>query len=298
MLATAEAVTLHTLLATYPTTAALKRGEVGSPLVHLDFADVRQANTAFKALVRDEKFDVGELAIVTYLQAKAFGTAYALLPVVVVGRSQHHSLLYNPARGHLDPADLANRRVGVRAYTQTTGAWVRAILEQDHGVDFTRVRWVTFEEPHLREFRDPPWVERAPAGKSLQQMLVDGELDAAIFGNEVPGAPLQPLIPDADAAAAAWAALHGGTPINHMMVIRKSIATSRPEIVGELYRLLLESRNAAGGSADHQAIRFGVENNRHTLELIIEYSVRQGLIPRRMSVDELFDETAHALEAA
>jgi 4,5-dihydroxyphthalate decarboxylase len=287
---------LHTLLATYPGTAALKRGNVSSPLVHFDFAEVKVSNTAFKPLVREQKFDLGELAIVTYLQARAYRKPYVLLPAVVVGRGQHHTIVYNAERGALAPGDLNGRRVGVRAYTQTTGAWVRGILQDDYGVDFKRVCWVTFEDPHLAEYRDPDWVERAPAGKQLLQMLLDGELDAAIFGSEMPDARLKPLIPEPEIAARQWAERHGGVPINHMVVVRESIANSRPDVVREIYRLLRESRDAAPAGTGLNALRFGVEANRQSLETIIEYSERQRLIPRRFPVDELFDDVTRSLE--
>lgn len=288
---------LHTLLATYPGTRALKERLLRSPLVDFEFADVRVANTAFKALVRDHAFDVGELALITFLQARAHGSPYALLPAVIVGRHQHHTIRYDATRCRLHPGDLAGRRVGVRAYTQTTGAWVRGILEEDYGVDVTRVRWITFEDPHVAAYRDPPWVERAPAGAELLPMLLGGDLDAAIFGNELPNPALTPLIPDPDANAERWAERHGGAPINHMLVVRRSLVESRPDVVREVYRLLLESRHAAVGSgAAH--IRFGVEPNRRSLELLVDYAVRQQLIPRRVSVDELFHETGQLLAAA
>lgn len=283
-------LTLQTLLAAYPNTAALKNGNVRSPLVNFAFADVKTANKAFKALVREQKFDLGELAIVTFLQAKAYGKPYVLMPAVVVARGQHHTIFYNPERGHLNPGDLTGRKVGVRAYTQTTGAWVRGFLQEDYGADFRRVQWVTFEDPHVAEFTDPPWVRRAPEGKNLLQMLLDGEIDAAIFGSENPeGTPLKPLIPDATQAAARWAERHGGIPINHMMVVKESITRDRPDVVGEVYRLLKES-TAASPSKNSGALRFGVEAVRKSLEAIIEYSERQRLIPRRFSVDELFND--------
>jgi len=292
---TQTALTLHTLLATYPITAALKNGDVHSPLAHFDFEEVKVANTRFKALVREGKFDLGELAIVTYLQAKTYGKPYTLLPAVVVRRGQHHTILYNAERGELSPADLSGRRVGVRAYTQTTGTWVRGILEEDYGVDFRRVRWVTFEDPHLAEYRDPSWVERAPAGKELLQMLLDGELDAAIFGSQMPDAKLKPLIPDAEAAAQNWAERHGGIPINHMMVIKESITKARPDVVREVYRMLKESA-AAAPSKGTSAPRFGVEAACKSLETIIQYSESQGLIPHRFSVDELFNDFTRSLD--
>jgi 4,5-dihydroxyphthalate decarboxylase len=298
MTTNADTMTLHTLLGPQAGVAALKDGRITSPFVKLDCVDVKVANTMFKALVRDQKFDVGELAIVTFLQAKAYGKPYVLLPAVVVGRGQHHTIAYNPERGPLKPSDLNGRRVGVRAYTQTTGAWVRGILNEDYGVDLARLRTVTFEEPHLAEYRDPDTVERAPPGKELVPMLIDGEIDAAIVGDKLPDPRLEPLIPDAETAAAAWAERHGGVPINHMVVVRDSIAKSRPDVVRELFRMLLAGKQAAdlpeSGTA-RDPLRFGVEANRKSLEIIIKYALEQKLIPRRFSVDELFDETAHAL---
>jgi 4,5-dihydroxyphthalate decarboxylase len=281
---------LFTLLGNYPNTLAFKKGEVKSDLVDFDFADVKVSNTAFKPLVREAKFDVAELAIVTFLQAKTYGKPYVLIPATVLGRGQHHTIAYNPERGELKPSDLAGKRVGVRAYTQTTGAWVRGFLADDYGVDTAAVPWVTFEDPHLAEYKDPDFVTRASEGKTLVQMLLDGELDAAIVGDTLPDPRLKPLIADADAVARKWAQTHGGVPINHMMVVREAIAKSRPDIVQEIYRLLQESRRAApppaGGLLDPW--RFGVEENRRSLEIVIDYSHRQKLIPRKFTVDELF----------
>jgi 4,5-dihydroxyphthalate decarboxylase len=289
--------TLHTLLGNYPNTLALKRGDVCSPLVDFNFADVKVSNTAFKPLVREAKFDLAELAIVTFLQAKTYGKPYVLIPATMLGRGQHHTIAYNPERGPLTPSELVGKRVGVRAYTQTTGAWVRGFLADDYGVAPDKVRWITFEDPHLAEYKDPDFVTRAPEGNALLQMLLDGELDAAIVGDSLPDPRLKPLVPDADAVARRWAERHGGVPINHMIVVRDTIANSKPEVVKEVYRLLQESRRAVpppvGGALDPW--RFGVEANRRSLEIIIEHSVRQKLIPRKFSVDELFDDVTRAL---
>jgi len=289
-------LTLQTLLASHPNTSALRNGDLQSPLVNFVFADIKPANKGFKPLVREQKFDLGELAMVTFLQAKAHGKPYVLMPAVIVARGQHHTIFFNPQRGHLNPSDLNGRKVGVRAYTQTTGAWVRGFLQEDYGVDFRSIQWITFEDPHVAEFSDPPWVRRAPEGKQLLQMLLDGEIDAAIFGSENPeGTPLKPLIPDAAEAAARWARKHGGVPINHMMVIKESITQTRPDIVREVYRLLKESA-AAGPSIEKGAPRFGVEAVRKSLETIIQYSQSQALIPRRFSVDELFNDVTRSLD--
>jgi 4,5-dihydroxyphthalate decarboxylase len=291
-------VKLNTMLGNYPNVMALKKGELRSDLVNFDFVDVKVANQLFKPLVREAKYDCGELAIVTYLQAKTYGKPYVLLPAVVVGRGQHHTIAYNPERGPLTASDLAGRRVGARAYTVTTVTWVRGILEGDYGVDLGKVHWVTFEDPHLAEYRDPDFVERAPAGKTMVQMLLDGELDAAVVGDHLPDSRLKHLIPDPDVAARKWAQAHGGVPINHLVVIREEIARARPDAVREVYRLLEEAKDAAklpesGTALD--PLRFGVETNRASLEVIIDFAFRQGLIPRRYAVDELFADFNRSL---
>src|SRR5262245_20240439 len=183
MSTTTDTMTLSTMFGPQADVAALKDGRVTSPLVKLDCADVKVANTLFKAVVREQKFDVAELAIVTFLQAKAYGKPYVLLPAVVVGRGQHHTITYNPERGPLKPSDLNGKRVGVRAYTVTTGTWVRGILASDYGIDIDKVEWITFEDPHVAEYRDPDIVRRAPEGKELPQMLLDGEAAAGIVGD-------------------------------------------------------------------------------------------------------------------
>lgn len=298
MTSAVEKTKLYTLLGDYPNTMALKKGEVTSNLIDFVFADVKVSNTAFKPLVREAKFDVGELAIVTYLQAKTYGKPYVLMPATVLGRGQHHTVAYNPQRGPLSASDLMGKRIGVRAYTQTTGAWVRGFLSDDYGIDPTKVHWVTFEDPHVAEFNDPDFVTRAPEGKTLVQMLFEGELDAAIVGDKLPDPRLAPLIPNADAVARKWAEMHGGVPINHMMVVRDTISKSRPYLVKEVYRMLSESRCAVPPPPDGSVFdpwRFGVDSNRSSLEIIIDYSFRQKLIPRMFSVDELFDDCTRAL---
>jgi 4,5-dihydroxyphthalate decarboxylase len=291
-----EKTKLFTLLGDYKTSAALKSGEVRSDLVDLSFSDIKVANTGFKPLVREHKFDLGELAIITFLQAKTYGKPYVLIPAVVVARGQHHTIAYNPERGALTAAGLSGKRVGVRAYTVTTGVWVRGILKEQYGVDLDSIEWVTFEDPHLAEFTDPPAIKRAPAGKNIAQMLLDGELDAAIVGDKLPDPRLEHLIGDHEAAAKAWAKAHG-YPINHMLVIRSELSQKHPDVVREVFRMFKESRDAAVRAGDKNAaeLQFGIEPNRRSLDTIIDIAFAQGLIPRRFSVDELFDDTTRAL---
>jgi 4,5-dihydroxyphthalate decarboxylase len=264
---------MKALLGDYPCTAAFKLRAA------LSFEDIRPPSAGFKRVVRGLEFDVAELAITTFLMAKAAAGPYRLLPAVVLARMQHSRLVRNAERGPLAPRELEGRRVGVRSYSVTTGMWIRGILAEDHGVDCDRIAWVTFEEAHVAEFRDPPNVERAPAGKKLEDMLLAGEIDAAITGD----APIKdprvvPVIPDAEAAAREWRARNGAIQINHMVAVKPSVDAA------PLMRLLHESFAAAGNPEMNP---IGPEANRRNLEVAIEFVHRQGLIPRRYDVEEL-----------
>lgn len=281
------AMRLRTLLGNHPGTLALKSGALKSDLVEFDFVDYSPTNKGFKPMVREAAFDVSEMAIVTYLMAKSVGKPMVLLPDVVVARFQHGHALYNAKRGMLKPTDLAGKRVGIRSFTTTTGAWLRGILANDSGVDLNSVDWVTFEDAHVAEFKDT--TKRAPAGKQIIQMLVDGELDA-VLGEKVDHPDLKPLFADPAAEEKAWFATHGVVPINHLVVASQTLSEKHPDSLREVHRLLAESIKAS--SAAPQFMR---DEMHRSLELIIGYTAQQGLIPRAFSVDELFDDVTRSL---
>ncbi len=294
---TAEKIRVSVAFDDYPQTKALKNGEVASDRIALTFSDIKPANKFFKPMVREQRFDISEMAIGTFLQAKAVGKPLVLLPATIMGRFQHNTILCNVARP-LAPADLPGKRVGVRAYSQTTGVWVRGILQNDYGVDIGRIRWVTFEDGHVAEIGEPPGVERAGPDKTILKMLRDGELDAAIYGADLPNDPnFKSVIPDPDEAARLWHAKYKVVPINHMVVATESFSKSNPDAVRELFRLLAESKKAAGlprpGAIDF--LPFGLEGCRPALRTVIGYQLQQRLLPRPLEVDELFDATTRAL---
>jgi 4,5-dihydroxyphthalate decarboxylase len=290
---------LKALLGDYPNTRALKSGQVRPERAELDFADEKTVNKAFKRVVRDLEFDVAELAIATFLQAKAHGKPLVLLPAVVRGKFAHSTLQYNAERGELKPANLAGHRVGIRAYAQTTPLWVRGILQNEYGVDLDRVKWTTFEDPHVAEYREPATAERAAAGKKAREMLLEGELDAAILSEQRDAAEprLKTLIPDAPAAAQAWYRKHGVVPINHMVCVKESLSKSDPAAVADIYRMLAESKKASGlpKAGEPDGFTFGVEACRKALEMAIRFCTQQRLLPRPLTVDELFDDTTRQL---
>jgi 4,5-dihydroxyphthalate decarboxylase len=278
---------LRTLLGDHPCTAALKSGAIKSDVVEFDFVDYSPTNKGFKPMVREQAFDVSEMAIVTYLMAKSVGKPMVLLPDVVVARFQHGYALYHARSGTLTPRDLNGKRVGIRSFTTTTGAWLRGILANDYGVDLNSIDWVTFEDAHVAEFVDA--TKRAPAGKQIVQMLLDGELDA-VLGEKSEHPELKPLFAETPAEERAWSARHGIVPINHMVVVKQDLSKTHPEAVREVHRLLGEANKASVASP-----RFKTQEMRRSLELIIAYTAQQGLIPPAFAFDELFDDVTRTL---
>ncbi|MGM4927301.1 ABC transporter substrate-binding protein [Tardiphaga sp. 619_E2_N8_5] len=279
---------LRILLGDHPHTAALKSGAIISDLVELDFADYKPTNKGFKPMVRDGAFDVAEMAIVTYLMARSYDKPMVLLPSVMMARHQFGFAVTSPGAGIAGPKDLEGKRVGIRSFTTTTGAWLRGMLANDYGVNLDAIEWITFEDPHVAEYVDS--TTRAPAGKAIMQMLFDGELDA-VLGEKSDDPRVAQLFPDVAAAEKAWLARHGVVPINHMVVVSKQLSDTRPDVVREVHRMLEASRAAAAG----KSLSFDADAMNRSLALIADYSAQQGLIPRRFSVDELFDDVTRAL---
>jgi 4,5-dihydroxyphthalate decarboxylase len=286
------AVTLRTNLADSPVSLAMKEGRVSSELIKFDFCGPKTAHDGFKAMLRENAFDAGELAIVTYLQARAYGKPFVMLPAPMSGRFQHHCIGFNIEHGALQPKDIEGRIVGVRTYAQTTGLWVRGILQHEYGVDLEKVTWLTMDESHLREYQDPANCRRIEKGKRIDQMMLDGEIAAAILGVDMPKDPgVRTLIPNPVDAAKAWYQREGVIPINHMFVVHEEISRKRPDVVRELARLIRESRALAPPAAAAALPPLGVEANRKGLDMAIDWSFEQKIIPRRLKVDELFDDT-------
>ena len=274
-------ISLSAAIGRYPHTAALLDGAVTSPELRLEFADIAPISRAFAPMVRDGRFDVCEMAIATFLQARAWDKPLVLLPVVLAARFQEAALLCRADGPIHGPADLAGRRIGVRAYSQTTGMWLRGTLAETHSVAPDAMRWTTFEDAHVPEYRDPLWVERAPPGADMLAMLRDGTLDAAIFGNDTPAdAGLRTVFPDPAWSGAGFEALHGFVPVNHLLVARQSLFEQAPEIAAELVRLF------------HAAAPDRPRHTRATLQpaldLAMRYCVEQGLLPRPLTQAEIW----------
>ena len=293
-------LTLKANLAEYLNTKALRAGAITSDLVTIDFCGPQVANQGFKPMIREAKFDVSELAIVSFLQAREAGKPLVLLPVPILSRFQHHCISYNCTRGEMTPKDVEGKRVGLRSYSQTTALWVRSILQHEYGVDLGKIKWVSYDPPHPAEVSDPPFVEKyVPDKRSVEEMLADGAFDAAIVGTEIKDEPrVKPLIPDPHVKALAWYKTFGVVPVNHYLVVGRELSAARPDVIRELYRMCEASKTAnplTAGGVD--LLPMGLEANRKTIEAVVMYANEQGLIKRQFKVDELFDETTRTLGA-
>jgi 4,5-dihydroxyphthalate decarboxylase len=299
MSTTQEALKLNIMVGDYPNTVALTHGKVRSDRLQLNFAEAKVPHDNFKRVVKGE-FDVAELAIMTYLQAIGYGRPLFALPVVLHGRYQHAQIAYNADRGVLTPADLPGKRVGVRTYPQTTPTWVRGILQNDYNVDLSKIHFTTFDDGHVPEYRDPPNCQRSTSGKKLLQMLLDGDVDAAVLsGEDLKHPKLKSLIPDPAAAGRAWGAKYGALMVNHIMVVKSTLSKSDPGAVREIYRLLKESRKASAEPAPTDGIDIrpiGYSANKRNFEVAAQYAWKQRLMPRELKLDDLFDATTHTLD--
>lgn len=295
-----EPTTLRTVLATSPLSAPIKSGALASPGVVFDFVDVSPVHQAFAPMVRDQRFDISELAIVTGLQAIAYGQPIILLPAVVASRFQRGCLITRRDGGVSTPESLVGKRVGVRAYTQTTGMWVRAHLTEDDGLATDSMRWLTRDPAHVAQYNDPVFVEHSDDDRSLVDLLREGVIDAAILGNDLPkDDEFVPVIADAAARDRAWYDQHGFVPINHVVSVSTAVARRHPGAVREAYRLLLQSNARLGGTTDTPSpYAFGFETLREPVEYVIDACIEQGLLPRRLSVDEVFGPAQDILDGA
>ena len=294
-----EALKLNAMIGDYPNTVALTQGKLHSDRLQLNFAEAKVPHDHFKRVVKGE-FDVAELAIMTYLQAVGWGRPLVALPVVLHGRFQHGQIAYNADRGTLAPKDLHGKRVGVRTYPQTTPTWVRGILQNDYDVDLSKIQFITFSDGHVPEYKDPSNCQRSGSGKKLLQMLLDGDIDAAVLaGDDLKHPKVKLLIPDPAAAGKAWHTKYGALMVNHIVVVKSELSKSDPAAVREIYRLLKESRQAATDPAPKDGIDkrpIGYSANKRNFEVAAQYAWKQRLMPRELKLDDLFDATTRALD--
>jgi 4,5-dihydroxyphthalate decarboxylase len=290
-------LTLRSAFADYPHVKAIKDGSVSSPRIRFDFEQVPVITRAFRRMVRTLDFDLCEIALTTLAQAHAYSKPIKALPIVIM-RGFHHGALVCPVGSAITaPADLRGKRIGVRAWSQTTGIWVRGILLDEYGVDHRDITWMTQEDAHVAEYVDPANVVRIAPGQDLAAMLQTGEIDAGIAVAGVDPASVRPVIADPMQAAATWFAKTGAYPVNHLLCVKTALVDANPWLPAELMRLFIAAKAAAtepsaetrfASIVGPDPLPYGLEENRPGIELCLRYAAEQGLVPRAYPTNEIF----------
>jgi 4,5-dihydroxyphthalate decarboxylase len=325
----AEKLHLKIAVAEHPHTSAIRNGSIAIHGVEAEFITVKPQIGAFRRMVRDVEFDVCELAPTTYIIARAYGSPFVALPIFVVRRFHHSGMLVRPDAGIKVPKDLEGKRVGVRAYSVTTGVWLRQVFMDEYGLDITKVTWVVDDEEHVTQLKLPANVIHAPDGKSLADMIAVGELDAGVeaaagigrTGSPAGGwqeveANYPDLIPNAAEIAASYYRRTGVYPMHGTIVVKDAVLEKHPWVARSLYDAFERAKNdwvaklnsgeATGATADKyralakivgpDPLPYGIETNRKTIAALEKTAFDQGLTPRRMSMEELFVDPQKSAE--
>jgi len=298
-----------TALVTYPHTQALKDGTVVPRTFTFDFEEVPAIIKAFRRMVRGLEFDISEMAITTYLTAKAHGKRFTAVPVFPMRAFHHGAILYNTKSDVRTPKDLEGRKVGVnRGYTVTTGLWARSILQHEYGVDLKKITWVLSGDEHVAEYRPPANVVPIEEGRTLEEMLLSGEL-AAANGVQMDSPDIKPLIANAKEAGLDGLRKGGLYPINHTVVVKDDLLAAHPGLAADLFDAFVRAKRIyvdrlrSGAIAEPTAadktfasvmeisgdpLPYGIAPNRREIEAVIQYSVEQGILPTPFSVEDVF----------
>jgi len=285
----AEKLVLRTALGAHDHVKALRDGRVASDRVELDFQHFEPLPKAFRHMVRGGDLDLSEMAVVTHLMAHHFGKELTGLAIPLWSRLPHANLICPAGSDIAGPKDLEGRTVGVRAYGQTSGVWVRGVMETQYDVDLESIQWVTMEDSHLSEYEDPAIARRNASSKGLRELMLDGELSAIMGEREVSQDAIRTVVPYAEETAQQWIAETGIMPINHGLVLRTPFHEQHPWLAGELMAMFAEARRiAVEDDGVEPPPAYGLAHNKASIDLLLDFSARQQITPRRYRPEELF----------
>jgi 4,5-dihydroxyphthalate decarboxylase len=329
---TRDRLALSIALSDNPNTRPLIDGAAAPEGISLTPTVIHPSEMFWRQL-RFAEFDVSEMSMSSLLISTARGpTPWVALPVFTTREFFHTRILVRADAGIASPADLKGKRVGVPEYQQTAAIWGRGVLEHEFGVhprdmEFFMERVADKSHGGATGFKVPAGVtvHQIPASTNIGEMLVAGELDATLLylthGNLVDRSRIdlsadkrvRPLFPDRAAEGRRYYAKTGIYPINHTVVIRRSLLEKHPWIALNLYSAFAAARTEvlrAGSTAlaSHfetgilgeevrkalaaDPMAYGMKATRKVLETIADYVHSQGLTDRRIKIEELFAEAA------
>ncbi len=313
------ALKLKTVTRTQGNNQALKDGSVQPGGFEFEFEEVPVLIDAFRRMVRENAYDVCEMALTTYACARQHGKRFTALPVFLVRAFHHGAIVVNTELGIKTPKDLEGRKVGVnRGWTVTTGLWARSILQHQYGVDLTKITWVLSGDEHVAEYQAPGYVQTMEKGRTMADLVVSGELAAAI-GVEIAAPHVKALIPLAAQAGLEALRARGHYPINHLVVVKDELLHTHPGVAPAVFAAFAESkrryverlragaidRPTAVDEVHRQVMRitgadplpYGLAPNRAMLDEALGSAFEQGILNRRPTLEELFPENTHHLTA-
>ena len=296
---------------------ALKEGLIKPQSFDFDFLEVEPLIDAFRRMVRAREFDICEMALTTYICSRAFNKGFTALPIFLVRAFHHGAIMHNTKAGLLTPKDLEGKKVGVnRGYTVTTGVWARSILQHQYGVDLNKIIWVVSGDDHVAEYVAPSNVVPIEKGKRLADMVVSGELVAAI-GIEVDHPDVKPLIPNAAEAGLDALRQSGHYPINHTVVVRDELLSAHPGLAADIFNAFARAKEIyierlKSGKIEkptkmdelhgrvmeitgRDPLPYGLAPNRQSLEEIVRAALEQKIIKDVIPIEELFPRSTHDL---
>jgi 4,5-dihydroxyphthalate decarboxylase len=317
---------LKIAVATYGHTKDIKSGAVAIAGVTPEFVEVVPIIGAFRRMVRDVEFDICEMAPTTYMIARALGAPFIALPIFLMRRFHHGGFVVRPDSGIRQPKDLESKKVGVRAYSVTTGVWTRGIFVNEYGLDSAKVTWVVDDEEHVTSLKLPPNVIHAPEGKSLQSMMASGEIQAGFTGAAGVGRAGPPigdwaknaptggesgtypeLLANVEQVEADWFRRTGIYPIHGLIVVKDEHIKRHPWLPRSLMNAFITAKQpylesiklGRGDSPEDKRYRgflplmgdplpYGMAANRPSIEALVTYALQQKLIPSRPQLDQVF----------
>jgi 4,5-dihydroxyphthalate decarboxylase len=312
----------------YDRTDALRTGDVDVEGIDLNFLAIESPREIFDRMGANQEFDVAEFSSSEFISRLARGGCpFVALPVFPSRVFRHGYIYINRNSDIRKPQDLAGKRVGVPLYTMTAAVWIRGHLVHQYGVDLSAIRWVEgainesgrHGDPTAPALLKPARIEHDEKGRSLRDLLAEGEIDA-IAGSQrpLPHPDIVPLFPDSRAVERAYYRATRIFPIMHLIVIRRDVYERHPWIAASLYKGLVEAKAKAlermrktGAHPymlpwvrhDIEEINevfggdpfpYGIEANRPTLEALVRYMAEQHFIPQPIPIADLFVPLAAA----